>query len=188
MNLLRYLWSRLRVAPNGCWIWTRSTTHAGYGQFRCDGTMKYSHRAMYEVLRGAIPAHLELDHICRNRRCCNPDHLEPVSHRENILRGCSPIALFAKAEHCIYGHAFTPENTIHVQGGRRCRECKKQRDRRYWERKYGTRGNAQARKTHCPQGHPYNELNTYLHKRRRHCRECMKARSAAQKPQIKEQP
>jgi len=181
MILLQYLSERIQITHSGCWLWTKSTTKGGYGQFRRDGKQHYAHIAMYELMRGRVPPGLELDHTCRTRRCCNPDHLDPVPHRENVLRGMSPSARSARAAHCVNGHKFTAENTIHIQGGRRCRQCVRERNRKYGIARYGVRGNAQARKTHCPRGHPYDDLNTYRHNGRRQCRECMRTRNAARK-------
>lgn len=70
-----------------CWEWTRGRDGNGYGRARADGKMVYVHRQVWTELVGPIPAGLELDHLCRNPACCNPDHLEPVTHRENIRRG-----------------------------------------------------------------------------------------------------
>jgi len=163
--------------PNGCWTWDRARTKAGYGEANLNGRIVLVHRILYTRVHGDIPDHLELDHLCRNRACCNPFHLELVTHRENVLRGESPPARLARATHCIAGHEFTPENTIYIQGGRRCRECKMQRDRESYRRRFGLRGNAQSRKIHCPRGHPYDGQNTYQHNGRRHCRTCMRERA-----------
>jgi hypothetical protein len=100
------------------------------------GTTAAAHRVAYEMLVGTIPKGLDLDHICHNgsgcgggescphRRCVNPDHLEPVTHRENMLRGETVAAMHARKTHCIHGHEFTPENTrIKRDGSRNCRAC-----------------------------------------------------------------
>lgn len=72
--------------PGGCWIWTGALTGAGYGQFGGGGKKSYTHRWAYQAHVGPIPDGLELDHLCRVRACCNPDHLEPVTHEENTRR------------------------------------------------------------------------------------------------------
>lgn len=98
----------------------------GYGTFpslkRAIGTV-YAHRAAYIRWKGEIEPGLVIDHICRERRCVNPDHLEAVTNRLNILRGVGATAINARKTHCKRGHEFTPENTWVYQGMRRCREC-----------------------------------------------------------------
>ena len=106
--------SRITVDDAGCWLWQGPLTNAGYGRMswtafgRKEGG---AHRVSYVAHRGPIPAGLQLDHLCRNRACVRPDHLEPVTNRVNILRGESPSARAARATHCVHGHEFTPENT-----------------------------------------------------------------------------
>ncbi len=107
----------------GCWVWQRFVGPSGYGNLRDSRRMRPAHRVYYERLRGAIPEGLVLDHLCRNRACVNPDHLEPVTHRENILRGNTIAARRAAQTHCIHGHPFTEENTIRGPRGRNCRTC-----------------------------------------------------------------
>lgn len=77
-------WTR---AENGCWVWNGAKSPLGYGRVSRDGRWQEAHRVVYEDLRGPIPKGLSLDHLCRNPSCVNPDHLEPVTHRENLRRG-----------------------------------------------------------------------------------------------------
>lgn len=121
---------------SGCWLWTGAVgTGTGYGRFRMgsrvDDTVRteQAHRVSYELHVGPIPDGLHLDHLCRVRRCVNPDHLEPVTQAENNRRGVSPIAAFVDATHCIHGHEFTPENTYRTDKGRYCRACRRRRNR-----------------------------------------------------------
>ena len=78
-------WEKVDVDPLGCWLWTASVNEDGYGQFMADRSV-LAHRFAFELLRGPIPRNLELDHLCRVRPCVNPDHLEPVTHEENVRR------------------------------------------------------------------------------------------------------
>lgn len=127
-------WAKVRVAESGCWEWMASKGSNGYGRFG-DGwkkSPKLSHRASYEALTGPIPDGLVIDHLCRNRGCVNPDHLEPVTIGENVRRGDSG-ALGRNKTHCPHGHAYTPANTwIASSGGRACRECHRIAGRRRW--------------------------------------------------------
>jgi hypothetical protein len=122
----------------GCWIWTGAQDGHGYGSIYADparGRIK-AHRAAYELFVGSIPPGLTLDHLCRNRTCVNPAHLEPVTNRENILRGESPYAQKARQTHCKHGHEFTPANTRNRSDGTRgCRECDRQHARAQYQRK-----------------------------------------------------
>src|SRR5262245_2571494 len=80
-------WAQVVVTQDGCWLWTGGTTSAGYGRFEYGDGKQPAHRIAYEALVGPIPDGLELDNVCRNPRCVRPDHLEPVTHLENMLRG-----------------------------------------------------------------------------------------------------
>lgn len=112
---------------SGCWLWTGGLNWKGYGKA---GENTSAHRRLYELLRGPIPVGLDLDHICRVRRCVNPDHLEPVTRKENIRRGNTGLARrlrqLARTQ-CRHGHPYTPDNTrIGSHGERICRECQRQ--------------------------------------------------------------
>jgi hypothetical protein len=126
-------WPKVQKTPGGCWLWTASLCKGtGYGQFREGGRgsrMRTAHRVAYELLVGPVPAGLQLDHLCRVRRCVNPAHLEPVTNRENQLRGAGFPARNAAKTHCAHGHEYTPENTyLHPSTGhRRCRACARER-------------------------------------------------------------
>lgn len=111
-----------------CWLWT-GTTSGGYGQMKIDGRPHLVHRVAYELLVGPIPAGLVIDHLCRVRRCWNPDHLEPKTQRENLLAPGSMAAAAAKAAqtHCVNGHSL---EDAYVYGTvRHCRPCTADRDR-----------------------------------------------------------
>ena len=126
--------------PDGCWEWS-GYRDDGYGRVTYRGIRYQVHRFVYQRLVGAIPEGLTLDHLCRNRSCVRPDHLEPVTIRENVLRGISPTATNARRTACRVGHPFTAANTIRVRNGRACRECQRQRTRA-WRAREAKRGEA----------------------------------------------
>ena len=112
-----------------CWNWTGPTTDFGYGQILLTtGKRTGVHRYAYEQLVGKIPSGLVIDHLCRNKICVNPEHLEVVTHRVNILRGVGVPALNASKTHCCRGHRLAGENLyIKPDSERRCRACDKLR-------------------------------------------------------------
>lgn len=118
-----------RIDPSGCWYGPRAPRADGYTPMRVEGNWTYAHRLSYEIANGPIPEGLDLDHLCRNPRCINPDHLEPVTRRENLLRGDTVVAANALRDECIHGHLFTPENTyVDGRGRRTCRACHARRE------------------------------------------------------------
>ena len=117
--------SRITIDPSGCWLWTGNKNDSGYGLTIVEKKQRRIHRVVYEALVGPIPQGLVIDHLCRVRNCCNPEHLEPVTSQINMLRGVSPLAEKASWTHCVNGHEFTPDNTyIHKKRNtRNCRTC-----------------------------------------------------------------
>jgi hypothetical protein len=116
--------------PTGCWSHRLKPRQDGYRDVRVRGKTHPLHRLVYEHLRGPIPDGYVPDHLCRNRGCCNPDHIEPVTGRENVLRGETVAASNAEKTHCPRGHAYSGENVYPIpSGGRRCRECQREHDR-----------------------------------------------------------
>lgn len=108
----------------GCWIWIGATDSCGYAQGFYRGSKEKVHRLVYAQKRGPIPKgnHLkmaQLDHLCRNVLCCNPEHLELVSAQVNVLRGFGITAVQARLTECKYGHPFKPQS----RGGRYCPTC-----------------------------------------------------------------
>jgi hypothetical protein len=120
------------VAESGCWLWTAATNADGYGLlWRGNRSYLMAHRASYELHVGPIPEGLTIDHLCRNRRCINPAHLEPVTNRTNVLRGAGITAQNAAKTHCIHGHPYDEQNTyLRRDGARACRICKREVQRR----------------------------------------------------------
>ena len=110
-----------------CWVWQGPVSRDGYGIISYNSKPNLTHRVSYIVNKGPIPEGLELDHLCRNRRCCNPDHLDPVSHKENVRRGktgeVNSHRQRSKTE-CKHGHPFDAKNTYYrSRGSRGCRTC-----------------------------------------------------------------
>ena len=119
-------WTKVEKTQS-CWLWTGAKAE-GYGQFALDGGKKRvkAHRYAYKQLIGIIPEGLQPDHLCRNRGCVNPQHLELVTQRMNILRGVGATAINAAKTHCCRGHCLSGENLyVKPSGERRCMACDK---------------------------------------------------------------
>lgn len=111
------LWADKVLVGDDCWDWTGGLDRDGYGQF-WDGRTVHAYRYGYEVFKGAIPSGMQLDHLCRNKKCVRPDHLEPVTVGENKRRWAASIT------HCSWGHEYNKANTyVRANGSRKCREC-----------------------------------------------------------------
>jgi hypothetical protein len=123
----------IAAGNNGCWVWTGTIANNGYGKVTVDYKTLPAHRYFYEQLKCEIPYGLHIDHLCRNRRCVNPDHLEPVTCRENSRRGNGVAGTNARKTHCKNGHEFTEENTYTPPkrpNVRNCKQCQIERSRR----------------------------------------------------------
>lgn len=119
--------AKIKKLPSGCWEWTGWINRGGYGEFFLVGHYRRAHRFSYLMANGWISP-LTIDHLCRNRGCVNPAHLEQVTIKENIHRGIAPPAINARKTSCDRGHSYTSNNTMIYQmkdGNlmRTCRQC-----------------------------------------------------------------
>lgn len=142
--LIDRLMAKVEVQPSGCWHFTGSLNHQGYGKLHNRG----AHRVFYEVFIGPIPSGLEIDHTChkdtecaggstcQHRKCVNPNHLEPVTGEENRLR--SKRNMYSEKQkqktHCPQGHPYTEENSVYSGSNKHCRICKNEAVRRWHAR------------------------------------------------------
>lgn len=145
-HVMTRLMNMVVINDHGCWVYPRHRLGDGYAQVgivsKTDGTrrMSYVHRITYEHLVGPIPAGLDMDHLCRNRACCNPLHLEPVTRKENLRRGVgigAASGAIARAKqlaktHCPSGHPYSGSNLyLRKNGYRDCKECNRASWRRW---------------------------------------------------------
>ena len=111
-----------------CWVYTKKLNQDGYGRIYWNGRQTMLHRITYELHVGKINSRMEIDHLCRNRACCNPSHLEQVTHKVNMERGLKNGGKkFREMTHCKYGHPFDEKNTYwrkDMKRGRICRKCR----------------------------------------------------------------
>jgi hypothetical protein len=146
-NVKDRILSNIEINDEECWIWQGKLDGNGYARtsyIRQDGYYRrsgYAHIASYLVFIGTYPLELKLDHLCRVPACVNPHHLEPVTQRENILRGLSCFAINVRKTHCVAGHEYTPENTfirmVNGNPNRRCRTCKRESEKQSYKKKIG---------------------------------------------------
>jgi len=135
MTVLENFLPKINVVESGCWIWTAAKNTDGYGYFYTNSKTVRCSRFIYEYYYGQICPDLVIDHLCRNRACVDPLHLELVTNQVNILRGIGITALNSKKTHCPQGHEYDKINTYHYvfrgNPSRRCKECVKKRALKY---------------------------------------------------------
>ena len=143
LNLDR-VYAKISPEPNsGCWLWTGAISDTGYANaslvINGKRVTKNIHRLLYQLERGPIASGLQIDHLCRNRGCVNPDHLDLVTPRENTMRGAGPklAAEYQRAKtHCPQGHEYS-EGNLYIYKGRKgndcrgCCECRRMSVRKY---------------------------------------------------------
>ena len=131
-------WIKVTPLTSGCWAWMGSISSNGYGRFYFtdhSGAQKWqAHRYSYHMMRGPIPPGMTIDHLCRNKSCVNPDHLDVVTLKENI-RWSLPYRTYHKGLYCstscVHGHLWTPETTYYHKGSRSCKVCNRERCKRF---------------------------------------------------------
>lgn len=188
---------------NGCWEWTQPLVN-GYGRFCVDAYPQVASRAGYEIYKGKIPDGLHLDHLCRNRCCVNPAHLEPVTNKENGRRGEAAEAARARGlakTHCKRGHPLSGKNLRRTAKQRICRACQLIRKRKYNALipkkgrdlsglKLGAVASVIARtaRQHCPHGHRYDRIYTHptLGWTQRVCNTCHRERERKRRERLLE--
>ena len=136
VDVAERFWAKVdRDQPDECWSWKAGKFSDGYGAFYLEGRTTKAHRVSYELSKGSVPEGLHLDHLCRNKACVNPDHLDPVTCGENLRRGDGFNGHQSRQTHCKRGHPLSGANLIQYKDGhRRCRTCERGK---YLRQRYG---------------------------------------------------
>jgi hypothetical protein len=183
-----YIRDRVQVSPSGCWNWTGYRNGDGYAIGHHRGRWVRAYRFSYEVFVGPITGGLTIDHLCRNRGCVNPEHLEAVPLRTNVLRGDGVGVRNARKTHCANGHPFDEENTLpDERGWRVCKICRREQTRAANERRRRRLGQQPHDYEHCKRGHEWTPESTGIdHRGRRFCKTCKSDRAREQRGPAKE--
>ena len=177
-EILRFT-KKIKLCDSGCREWQAQIGNHGYGVFYAQNKCMLAHRYSYEATLNDIPAGYQIDHLCKNRKCVNPEHLEPVTQTENIARGNAGKYLKDKT-HCRNGHEYAGENLLIVNNGksRACRICVNKSRKKYRDAHKDKNIICNRDKIKCKYGHGYTESNTYIRKNgSRECRTCINNRT-----------
>lgn len=188
----KFFWNRLSIAVNGCWEFAYINKITGYGRTKIKGKATYPHRHLYSKLVSEIPAGFVIDHLCRNRRCANPTHLESVTQMQNIQRGLRGTKRF-----CIRGHEFVAGNfKDYGRDGKQKRLCIKCRNINKAAYEFRAKnglvvpGKRVPKKTHCIKGHELSEENLCFYfrfgRKTRTCKTCHRDRERVRREKRRE--
>lgn len=156
--------SKIKLDDKGCWIFTGGISKVGYGVFSVHNRSCSAHRVSFEIFKGQIDPINVIDHMCRNKKCVNPDHLRQVDRKTNTRENnSSPATLNAIKTHCPAGHELIGDNLYRYKGERACRVCRVLVSKKRASGKGS--GYSNRIKTHCKNGHEYSQVNTYIKKK-----------------------
>ena len=132
--VLNRFWDKVEIT-NSCWNWSGGKNKAGYGRISINHVMVLAHRFIYEIMESKIPRGIVIDHLCRNRSCVNPSHMDITTIGQNCMRGDSPSAINSRKTHCGKGHQYN-DNNMRIDPKtkkKRCIICQKEYDRIRWK-------------------------------------------------------